>query len=177
MKNKLFLLSLIISLFVGVSCEDALKAVPDENLIVVRAYIYAGQPVKDIILMSTLALDDESTDPTPVDSAEVILSRGNEKFMLEPVYAHDTTETDTTFSLTYHYPDSDLIVGVGDTFRLEINYMDQKLTSETIVPTKPDSFSASIDTLWVPEFKRNRDYINWIITDSNRIRLDWDNPN
>ena len=49
MKNKLFLLSLIISLFVGVSCEDALKAVPDENLIVVRADFYAGQPVKDII--------------------------------------------------------------------------------------------------------------------------------
>ena len=48
MKNKLFLLSLIISLFIGVSCEDALKVVPDENLIVVRAYIYAGQPVKDI---------------------------------------------------------------------------------------------------------------------------------
>ena len=30
--------------------------------------------------MSTLALDDESTEPTPVDSAEEILSRGNENF-------------------------------------------------------------------------------------------------
>ena len=177
MNKKLFFLYLTITFFLSVSCEDTLKPVPDENLIVVRAYIYAGQPVKDIILMSTLALDDESTEPTPVDSAEVILSRGNENFTLEPVYAYDTTETDTTFSLTYHYPDSDLIVGVGDTFQLEINYMDQKLTSQTIVPAKPDSFSASIDTLWVPEFKRNRDYINWIVADSNRIKLDWDNPN
>ena len=177
MNKKLFFLYLTITFFLSVSCEDDLKPVPDENLIVVRAYIYAGQPVKDIILMSTLALDDESTEPTPVDSAEVILSRGNENFTLEPVYAYDTTETDTTFSLTYHYPDSDLIVGVGDTFQLEINYMDQKLTSQTIVPAKPDSFSASIDTLWVPEFKRNRDYINWIVADSNRIKLDWDNPN
>ena len=160
-----------------ISCEDDLKAVPDENLIVVRAYIYEGQPVKDIVLMSTLALDDESTEPTPIDSAEGILSRGNEKFILEPVYSNDTTETDTTFSITYHYPDSNLVVGLGDTFRLEVNYMEQKLTAETVVPIKPGSFSASIDTLWVPEFKRNRDYINWIVADSNRIKLDWDNPN
>ena len=53
----------MITFFLSVSCEDDLKPVPDENLIVVRAYIYAGQPVKDIILMSTLALDDESTEP------------------------------------------------------------------------------------------------------------------
>ena len=159
-----------------ISCEDDLKAVPDENLIVVRAYIYEGQPVKDIVLMSTLALDDESTEPTPIDSAEVILSRGNEKFILEPVYSNDTTETDTTFSITYHYPDSNLVVGLGDTFRLEVNYMEQKLTAETVVPIKPGSFSASIDTLWVPEFNRNRDYVNWIFADSNRIQLNWDNP-
>ena len=157
MNNKLYLLSLIIFVFVTISCEDDLKAVPDENLIVVRAYIYAGQPVKDIVLMSTLALDDERTEATPVDSAEVILLRGNEKFILEPMYANDTTETDTTYSITYHYPDSNLVVGIGDTFRLEINYMEQQLTSETVVPMKPDSFSVSLDTLWVPEFKRNRD--------------------
>ena len=58
MKNKLSILSLLIVVFVTISCEDDLKAVPDENLIVVRAYIYEGQPVKDIVLMSTLALDD-----------------------------------------------------------------------------------------------------------------------
>ena len=176
MKNKLSILCLIIFAFGTISCEDDLKAVPDENLIVVRAYIYEGQPVKDIVLMSTLALDDESTEPTPIDSAEVILSRGNEKFILEPVYSNDTTETDTTFSITYHYPDSNLVVGLGDTFRLEVNYMEQKLTAETVVPIKPGSFSASIDTLWVPEFNRNRDYVNWIFADSNRIQLDWDNP-
>ena len=85
MKNKLSILSLLIFVFVTISCEDDLKAVPDENLIVVRAYIYEGQPVKDIVLMSTLALDDESTESTPIDSAEVIHSRGNEKFKLEPV--------------------------------------------------------------------------------------------
>ncbi len=176
MKNKLFILSSLIFVFLMISCEDDLKAVPDENLIVVRAYIYEGQPVKDIVLMSTLALDDESTEPTPIDSAEVILSRGNEKFILEPVYSNDTTETDTTFSITYHYPDSNLVVGLGDTFRLEVNYMEQKLTAETVVPIKPGSFSASIDTLWVPEFNRNRDYVNWIFADSNRIQLNWDNP-
>ena len=51
MNKKLFFLYLTITFFLSVSCEDTLKPVPDENLIVVRAYIYAGQPVKDIILM------------------------------------------------------------------------------------------------------------------------------
>ena len=176
MKNKLFILTLLNIFIFSNSCEDNFSAVPDENLVVVQAYIYAGQPVKDILLMSTLALDDESSIATPIDSAEVTLSRGNEQFKLEPVHDYDTTEIDTTYSLSYFSPDSNLIVNEGDTFRLEINYMDQIITSETVVPAKPDSFLSTVDTLWVPEFNRNIDYIRWIIADSNRIRLDWDNP-
>ena len=176
MKNKLFILTLLNIFIFSNSCEDDFAAVPDENLVVVQAYIYAGQPVKDILLMSTLALDDESSIATPIDSAEVTLSRGNEQFKLEPVHDYDTTEIDTTYSLSYFSPDSNLIVNEGDTFRLEINYMDQIITSETVVPAKPDSFLSTVDTLWVPEFNRNIDYIRWIFADSNRIRLDWDNP-
>ena len=176
MKNKLFILTLLNIFIFSNSCEDDFSAVPDENLVVVQAYIYAGQPVKDILLMSTLALDDESSIATPIDSAEVILSRGNEQFKLEPVHDYDTTEIDTTYSLSYFSPDSNLIVNEWDTFRLEINYMDQIITSETVVPAKPDSFLSTVDTLWVPEFNRNIDYIRWIFADSNRIRLDWDNP-
>ena len=176
MKNKLFILTLLNIFIFSNSCEDDFSAVPDENLVVVQAYIYAGQPVKDIMLMSTLALDDESSIATPIDSAEVTLFRGNEQFNLEPVHDYDTTEIDTTYSLSYFSPDSNLIVNEGDTFRLEINYMDQIITSETVVPAKPDSFLSTVDTLWVPEFNRNIDYIRWIFADSNRIRLDWDNP-
>lgn len=176
MKNKLFFSTLAFIAILTSSCEDNLAPVPDENLVVVRAYIYAGQPVKDVILMSTLALDDESTEATPIDSAEVILSRGSEQFRLEPIHAYDTTETDTSHSVTYHYPDSNLVVSIGDTFKLEINYMGQNLTAETVVPTKPDSFSSTVDTLWVPEFPRNRDYLRWIFADSNIVRLHWDNP-
>ena len=176
MKNKLFILTLLNIFIFSNSCEDDFSAVPDENLVVVQAYIYAGQPVKDIMLMSTLALDDESSIATPIDSAEVTLSRGNEQFKLEPVHDYDTTEIDTTYSLSYFSPDSNLIVNEGDTFRLEINYMDQIITSETVVPAKPDSFLSTVDTLWVPEFNRNIDYIRWIFADSNRIRLNWDNP-
>ncbi len=176
MKNKLFFSTLAMIAMFTSSCEDDLAPVPDENLVVVRAYIYAGQPVKDVILMSTLALDDESTVATPIDSAEVILKRGSESWMLDPVYAYDTTETDTSFGITYAYPDSDLVVAEGDSFSLEINYAGQHLTAETIVPTAPDSFKASVDTLWVPEFRRNIDYIRWIFADSNIVRLYWDNP-
>tara|TARA_Y100000310_G_scaffold91552_1_gene88946 strand:+ start:5202 stop:6056 length:855 start_codon:yes stop_codon:yes gene_type:complete len=176
MKNKLFFLTLLIIAILSNSCEDDFATVPDENLVVVQAYIYAGQPVKDIKLMSTLALDDENTVATPIDSAEVTLLRASEKFKLEPTHNYDTTDTDTTYSVTYFYPDSNLVVNQGDTFRLEINYMDQVITSETVVPSKPDSFFTSVDTLWVPEFNRNIDYVRWIFADSNRIQLYWDNP-
>jgi len=176
MKNKFFFIGLLTSVLFTISCEDDLAPVPDADIIVVRAYIYAGQPVKDVILMSTLALDDESEVAVPIDSAEVILSRGSEQFTLVPDYSYDTTETDTTFGLTYYYPGDDLIVAKGDTFKLQVNYMEQQLTAEAVVPAKPDSFSSTVDTLWVPKFNRNIDYVRWIFADSNIVHLNWDNP-
>jgi len=176
MNNKLFFSALFSITFLTLSCEGDLLPVPEADLIVVRGYLYAGQPVTDVIIASTLALDDESEIAIPIDSAVVVLKRGAEKFVLSPVHSYDTTETDTTFSITYTYPDSDLVVAEGDTFILDINYGEQHLTSEAIVPAKPDSFSSNIDTMYVPSFDRNRDYIRWIFADSNIIRLNWDNP-
>ena len=176
MNNKLFFSALFSITFLTLSCEDDLLPVPEADLIVVRGYLYAGQPVTDVVLVSTLALDDESETAIPIDSAVVVLKRGAEEFVLVPVHSYDTTETDTTFSITYTYPDSNLVVAEGDTFILDINYGEQHLTSEAIVPTKPDSFLSNIDTMYVPSFDRNRDYIRWIFADSNIIRLNWDNP-
>ena len=176
MNNKLFFSALFSITFLTLSCEDDLLPVPEADLIVVRGYLYAGQPVTDVVLASTLALDDESEIAIPIDSAVVVLKRSAEEFVLAPVHSYDTTETDTTFSITYTYPDSDLVVAEGDTFILDINYGEQHLTSEAIVPAKPDSFSSNIDTMYVPSFDRNRDYIRWIFADSNIIRLNWDNP-
>ena len=176
MNNKLFFSTLFSITFLTLSCEDDLLPVPEADLIVVRGYLYAGQPVTDVILTSTLTLDDESETAIPIDSAVVALKRGAEEFVLTPVHSYDTTETDTTFSITYTYLDSDLVVTEGDTFILDINYGEQHLTSEAIVPAKPDSFSSNIDTMYVPSFDRNRDYIRWIFADSNIIRLNWDNP-
>ena len=176
MNNKLFFSAFFSITFLTLSCEDDLLPVPEADLIVVRGYLYAGQPVTDVILTSTLTLDDESETAIPIDSAVVALKRGAEEFVLTPVHSYDTTETDTTFSITYTYPDSDLVVTEGDTFILDINYGEQHLTSEAIVPEKPDSFSSNIDTMYVPSFDRNRDYIRWIFADSNIIRLNWDNP-
>ena len=176
MNNKLFFSALFSITFLTLGCEDDLLPVPEADLIVVRGYLYAGQPVTDVVLASTLALDDESETAIPIDSAVVVLKRGAEEFVLSPVHSYDTTETDTTFSITYTYPDSNLVVAEGDTFILDINYGEQHLTSEAIVPTKPDSFLSNIDTMYVPSFDRNRDYIRWIFADSNIIRLNWDNP-
>ncbi|MBC8345666.1 MAG: DUF4249 family protein [Candidatus Marinimicrobia bacterium] len=184
MNNKLILSWFLSILFLFIGCEDDLAPVPDENMIVVRAYLYAGQPVKDIMLMSTLLLDDESETALPIDSAEVVLFNGLEQYTLIPDYNYDTTSTDTTdttavdslIGISYYYPGDDLIVSQGDSFKLEINYMDQHLTAETFVPMKPDSFSSTIDTMVVPSFDRNRAYIQWIFADSNIVRLNWDNP-
>ena len=176
MNSELFFAELFSSTFLTLSCGDDLVPGPEAELIVVRGYLYAGQPVTDVILASTLTLDDESETAIPIDSAVVALKRGAEEFVLSPVHSYDTTETDTTFSITYTYPDSDLVVAEGDTFILDINYGEQHLTSEAIVPAKPDSFSSNIDTMYVPSFDRNRDYIRWIFADSNIVGLNWDNP-
>lgn len=109
--------------------------------IVVQAYLFAGQPVENILLTQPLGLLN-TTDRLgpPVNTALVYLEKNGIRYNL--ILSPDQQGQ-------YFYPGNDLTVAAGDVFNLGIAYEDQQLTATTIVPPKPDTVGLSADTLFL----------------------------
>jgi Domain of unknown function (DUF4249) len=138
---------LIASLFaivaLGACSSTADIAAPYTALPVVRAFLYAGEPVNDVRLTWTTTLAADDSTGTPINDAQVILIRGATRYTLTKA-AGD--------SGYYEYAGSDLVVREGDTFGLEAHVGDLTLTASTIVPVRPGTVTESTDTLKVPDF-------------------------
>ena len=112
--------------------------VPTATQVVLRGYLYAGQPVQDIQLTSSIALTSSDTVDPPISSASIVLSKGGTNYTLvanpaQPGY--------------YFYPGSNLTVATGDAFTIQVNYIGQQLTAETTVPTQPQQVTLSASTM------------------------------
>jgi hypothetical protein len=128
-----------------VACSDTTSTLATTRLPVVRAYLYAGQPVRDISLSWTAPLldPDSTTDEIspPINDARVALIRSGIR------YALVKSSGDSGY---YHYAGTDLVVREGDTFDLEVTVDEQRLTARTTVPPRPTGASVSKATLKVP---------------------------
>ncbi len=110
---------------------------------VVRAYLYAGEPVSDIQLTWTTTLAAEDTIPIPINDANVVLRRNGVTYTLVKAPGD---------SGYYRYVGNDLVVRVGDVFSLEANVAGLTLTATTKVPAPPGAVSLSSDTVKIPDF-------------------------
>ncbi len=138
--NRLFVLPCLLALAGG--CSDDPFQVSDDELLVVRAFLYAGEPVEEVELTRTLALDSEE-EPEAVSNARVYLLKGGNSYELTP------TSDAPGF---YGYPGADLAVEVGDTFQLRVEWQDQVVLAETVVPSPPEELTLSSDVMEVPEW-------------------------
>jgi hypothetical protein len=119
-------------------CTRESPVMPEAETVVVRAYLFAGEPVRDIRLSLTLPLGGGETEATPVNDATVSLVRNGVSYALAASGGD---------SGAYHYPGTDLNVLAGDAFQILIRYKDQKIEAETTVPAAPDSVTISSGTL------------------------------
>jgi hypothetical protein len=110
---------------------------------VVRAFLYAGEPVADIRLSWTTTLSDADTIPAPINDADVALIRGGVR------YALVRASGDSGY---YRYAGNDLVVHEGDVFDFEARVGDRLITATTTVPTRPGVVTKSADTIKVPDF-------------------------
>lgn len=140
MKMVLWLSSLLIILFLF-GCTDDSSLIPDSNLVVVQAYLYAGEPIEDIRLTSTLPIDADTAVAPPLNDADVVLIKEGQRFDLI------ASPGDSGY---YHYPGNELSAHTDDLFRIEITYNDELISAETLVPEAPDSVLLSDDELNVP---------------------------
>lgn len=145
------------------ACESESPLIPSSELIVVRAYLYSGEPVTDVQLSYTYDLGIDTTSGPPINDARVVLAKDEHIYELVP------SAGDSGY---YHYPGSDLSVEVGDIFRISIEYDEQTITATTIIPPPPENVTISsnefvIDAESGPFGARN---------DTSTITVTWLNP-
>ena len=120
-------------------CSDRLTFKPEHPLVVIQAYLYAGQPVEDILVTSTLGLGSTDIVPPPITDAQVQLIINGVCYMLQPLW----------WSKGYYFypccdgpedpetPVGELIVKEGDEITLEVLYYGKVATATTVVPPPP----------------------------------------
>lgn len=106
--------------------------------IVVRGYLYAGKPVDDVQLTSSIAIGAADTVGPPISDAAVTLERNGVAYSLT---------SDPSRPGYYVYTGSDLQVGGGDQFSLRVVRGDVELSATTTVPSRPQAITVSTDTL------------------------------
>jgi hypothetical protein len=121
---------------------DSIGADEAADLLVVEAFLYAGEPVDSVRLTEAVPLDQEDSTAVPVNDAEVRLIKEGVSYAL----------TASDVNGYYHYSGDDLSIEAGDRFRLEVTYAGQRVTAETTVPSSPEGVALSSDQLEVPDF-------------------------
>jgi len=109
--------------------------------IVVQAYLYAGEPVKDFYLTELLPYGSSEDSIQKISDAQVSVIYNDNEFLLSK------GEEDGY----YHYSGSDLIIKEGEKYQLKIQYEDIIASATTIVPAPPENLQIS-DSVLAYEF-------------------------
>lgn len=155
---------LLLPLVLG--CETT-PTVPDNPLVVIRAYLYAGDPVTDIQVSSTLPLGSEDAVGAPINDAVVTLIRRGARYGLA---------ADGGDSGFYRYPGTDLVIVEGDTFNLEVAYGNRTATARTVVPQRPTGITLSRADVVIPEFGGRGFGGGGFNSDELSLLVRWPNP-
>jgi hypothetical protein len=158
-------ITFIILLVFFIGCNDDSALIPDSSLVVVQAYLYANEPINDIRLTSTVAIDADSIEAPGINDAQIFLIKSGQQYDLISNPGKDGY---------YHYPDDDLNVGVGDNFRIVIEYNEKMISAETHVPEAPEELEISDSELEVIDFFE-LGYFDRSLLDSAAVEVSWEN--
>jgi hypothetical protein len=156
-------LLVLILFFSAVACTEEIITNPDNELVVVSGFLRAGERSANIKLTKTLPLGTSDSIPSPINDAEVFLTKNGINYKLAPSLQLDGN---------YSYLDSDLLITSGELFSLRINYKEEIITASTIVPNKPTGVSISKSTLIIT----STSYGMGFSQDTSSIYLRWNNP-
>lgn len=133
-RRRVLRLTLVtLCMIAGLAACDTTTNQETGRMIVVEAYLYAGEPVDDIRLKLDVPLAGADTVDTPVTDAIVRLSTGGESFVVESVGSDGR----------YAYAGNDLIVLPGSEFELTIEWREELITARTVVPSVPTGAAIS----------------------------------
>ncbi len=163
MKNTL--IYLIFILLLSQACTDETVEVPFTETVVVAAYLYAGEPVTNINITRLIPFNADSTEVFYINDAEIDIIHNDLSYRLV------LSEGDSGY---YHYPGEDLQVTAGELYEFQMNYYNQEIGAQTIIPDIPVDISMTSSEIFIEpiyEFydMRNRNLIDVDITWENDI--------
>jgi hypothetical protein len=135
--KKLFLYITLILIFDSCN-KTGVNIVSNMNLPVVESYLIAGGPIV-VKLSLPVAVNEDATNPTYINDQKVI------------VYINDVPTT-LNYIGNGIYQDTTNLVKEGSTYKLNFNYNGTNVTATTVVPIKPSGFTASANTISIPQF-------------------------
>ncbi len=142
------------------ACDTATPPV-DPGVVVVRAFLFAGEPVEDIQLTLTAPLSSTEQTGSPITDATVVLVKSENTEVLYPLAS---TQGRAGF---YHYAGADLVVAPGDTFFLAIDYEGTLTTAATYIPRPPEAVQLSTSHVVIDATTGD---------DVPVLTVSWDNP-
>ena len=149
------------------ACDDPVDPF-EADLVVVEAFLFAGEPVRDVRLTVTVPLGEDPELAPTIDDADVMLFKDGVAYVLASVGD----------SGRYEYTGNDLVVAEGDEFRIEVGYFGRVAVGETIVPAPPINVAVDGDTLFAPVInlggRGGRG--GGINTEDAQLGVTWDNP-
>ena len=149
------------------SACDTVGTEDSDDLLVVEAFLFAGEPVDDIDLTTTIPLSTEDAVEIPVTDARVRLIKAG------VIYELVSSESDGS----YHYAGGDLLVQTGDLFQLQIEYKGNTITAFTEVPPPPTGTVMSIERVAIPSIESNPGALREFIRNrDNALSVTWNNP-
>ena len=163
MKRRLLFFACSVSVLAG--CDGTASEPEYTDLLVVEAFLYAGESIDDIRLSETMALSDTIEAPSVNDASVVLVKNGL-------FYTLTATGVDGY----YEYTGVDLVVETGDTFGIEVTYLGAVATGETVVPAPPANVSIDGNTLWVPAFSIGMGRPTGFDPEESQLAVSWDNP-
>ena len=143
--------------------------IPEEQNLVLQAYLYADEPVTDITVMMSRPISSSDTSNELVSEANVTLYKNGVTYQLTP----------WSSSLgKYVYMGSDLQVQSGDQYTIQVTYDGITASAETKVPPKPVGLSTNITTITFTKETVSTPFGGTMdrVTTSDSLIVSWSNP-
>ena len=143
-----------------IACDTASPEV-EPDVVVVRAFLYAGEAVDDVQLTATSALSSTEEEGEPIADAAVFLVKTENPEVFYPLAPKPDGAG------FYRYDDDDLAVAPGDTFILAVDYQERLTTAATYIPREPEAVALSTSHVVIDAATGE---------DEPVLTVSWDNP-
>jgi hypothetical protein len=159
-----------LSILVLAACGCSKNSVtPEEQNLVLQAYLYADEPVADITVMMSRPISSSDTSNDLVSNANVTLYKNGVAYPLTP---------SSSLPGKYIYMGRDLQVQSGDQYTIQVAYNGITASAETKVPPKPVGLSTNITTIAFTKETISTPFGGTMdrVTTSDSLIVSWSNP-